>query len=114
MVIGKHDNADLKNLDGSLFQTFWGTNTFDFQLFEKYPWHRLRRRPPGAAAPGTITCFLFSKYLEKRPIHMFLNDTFHFFQITIIYRGTQVTTQEAQGTAGWQPKKGLAKESATP
>ena len=34
---------------------------------------------------------LFSKYLEKRPIHIFLNDTSHFFQITIIYRGMQVT-----------------------
>ena len=33
----------------------------------------------------------FSKYLEKRPIYIFLIDTFHFFQITIIYRGTQVT-----------------------
>ena len=34
---------------------------------------------------------LFSKYLEKRPIHIFLIATFQFFQITIIYKGTQVT-----------------------
>ena len=35
---------------------------------------------------------LFSKYLEKRPIHIFLIATFLFFQITIIYKGTQVTS----------------------
>ena len=71
----------------------------------KYPWRRLRRRPPGAATPGGGGIFskylenrpLFSKYLEKRPIHIFLIDTFHFFQITIIYKGTQVTTQWGRG-----------------
>ena len=56
--------------------------------FEKIP------PPPGAAAPGGRRrrrrqgyffkiCEnrpLFSKYLEKMPIHVFLNDTFHFFK----------------------------------
>ena len=57
-----------------------------------------RRRPEGAAGGGARGIFskyleniLFSKYLEKGSIHIFLNDTFHFFQITIIYKGTQIT-----------------------
>ena len=54
-------------------------------------------RPGGAARGGARGIFsryldLFSKYLKKRPIHIFLIDTFHFFQITIIYRGMQVTS----------------------
>ena len=69
------------------------------KYFEKIP------PPPGAAAPGGrhrrrrqwyfFKIFgkhtLFSKYVEKRPIHIFLIDTFYFFQITTIYKGTQVT-----------------------
>ena len=70
------------------------------QFLKTYPWRRLRRRPLGAAAPGGGGIFskyleirpLFSKYLEKQPIHIFLIATFHFFQITIIYKGAQVTT----------------------
>ena len=72
-----------------------------FQIFEEIP------PPPGAAAPGGrrrrrrqgyfSKIFgeqtLFPKYLEKRPIHIFLIATFQFFQITIIYKGTQVTMQ---------------------
>ena len=77
-------------MDGLFSKDF--EKRFVFQLFEKIP------PPPAAAAPGGGGIFsnnwktnLFSKSLEKRPIHIFLNDTFHFFQITIIYKGTQVT-----------------------
>ena len=34
----------------------------------------------------------FQNVWKKRPIHIFLIDTFHFFQITTIYKGTQVTS----------------------
>ena len=68
-------------------------------IWKKYSWHRLQLRPAVAAAPGGGSIFskhlenrpLFSKYLGKRPIHIFLIDTFQFFQITTIYKGTQVT-----------------------
>ena len=66
----------------------------------KHPLLRARQRPEGAAEGGARGIFskylenrpLFSKYYEKRPIHMFLIDTFQFIQITIIYKGTQVTS----------------------
>ena len=83
-----------------LFSKYFEKRGLFSKYLEKYPWRRLRRRPPGAAAPGGGGIFskylenrpLFSKYLEKRPIHIFLIDTFQVFQITIIYKGTQVTS----------------------
>ena len=56
------------------------------------------RRAPPEAAPGVFfqniwkTDPFFSKYLENRPIHIFQIDTFQLFQITTIYKGTQVTS----------------------
>ena len=39
--------------------------------------------------------FVLQSISKNRTIHMVLNDTFHFFQITIIYKGTQVTNAAA-------------------
>ena len=86
-------------MDGPVFQIFWKKGVCFPNIWKKYPLLRARRRPEGAAGGGARGIFskylenrpLFSKYLEKRPIHIFLIDTFNFFQITIIYKGTQVT-----------------------
>ena len=82
-----------------LFSKYFEKRGMFSKYFEKIP------PPPGAAAPGGrrrrrrqgyfFKIFgkqiLFSKYSENWPIHIFLNDTFLFFVVTIIYTGTQVT-----------------------
>ena len=81
-------------------QIFWKRGLFPKYL-EKIP-----LAPPPAAPSGRggrifsniwKADAFFSKYLEKRPIHIFLIATARFFQITIIYKGTQVTTIRGWG-----------------
>ena len=68
-------------------------------LFSKY-FEKIPLAPPPAAPSGRGSIFQnvwktypFFKHLEKKAHpYVFLIDTFHFVQITIIYRGTQVTT----------------------
>ena len=63
---------------------------------------------------------IFPKCFEKGPIHIFLNDTFQCFRITIIYKGTQVTMSQevltvSNEAALWvaQPSGSLGVEAAT-
>ena len=80
----KHGLANFQNIlkIGVCFQN----------ILKKYPWRRLRLRPPGAAAPGGGgICSkyvehrpLVSKYFENRPIHVFKIATNPAFQRTII------------------------------
>ena len=100
VVIWKNWKVSIRKIWMGLFSKYFEKRGLFSKYFEKIP------PPPGAAAPGgrrrrrrqgyfskyLENRPLFSKYLEKRPIHIFLIDTFQFFQITIIYKGTQVTT----------------------
>ena len=88
-----------------LFSNYFEKRGLFYKYLQKYPWRRLQRRPPGATAPGgggIFTKYLkkhtpFFKIFEKRPIHIFLNDTSHFLQKTIVYKGTQVTSSQQTG-----------------
>ena len=94
----------------SIFKHMFENRSIFTQMFENtvhFPTHfeKIPLAPPPAAPSGRrrarrrgyfFKIFgkqtpFFPNYFENRPIHIFLIDTFLCFQITIIYRGTQVT-----------------------